>query len=116
VPQFSPDLVTYGDVPGLGMWDDSHAREHLQFVQILATQTPAILIPNFDFLQMLTAGGAERSIVETHNQAHNLLSQITGITAVDFSQFNLKDESDFYNFTGYHSTTHQQLRQYLGIV
>lgn len=116
MPQFQPDQVTFGDVPGLGMWDDNHHREHQQFVQALAGQTPAVLIPNFDFLQMLTAGGAERSIVETHNTAHNLLRQITGVAGTDYSQYNLKDESDFYNFTSYHASEHAAIRQVLGIV
>lgn len=116
MPQFSPDQVTFNDGPGLGMWDDSHYREHQQFVQVLAEQTPAILIPNYDFLQMLTSGNARRSIVETHNQAHTLLRQITGVAGVDYSEFDLNNESDFYNFTGYHATEHAAIRQALGIV
>lgn len=116
MPQFAPDQVTFGDIPGLGMWDDNHHREHQQFVQVLATQTPAILIPNFDFLQMLTAGGAERSIVESHSQAHDLLRQVTGVAGTDYSQYDLKNETDFYNFTQYHASEHAAIRQVLGIV
>jgi hypothetical protein len=116
MPQFSPDQVTFGDVPGLGVWDDNHHREHQQFVEALAGQTPAVLIPNFDFLQMLTAGPARGSIVETHNQAHALLRQITGVGGVDYSQFDLSNADDFYNFTGYHATEHAAIRQALGIV
>ena len=26
MPQFSPDIVTFDDGPGLGMWDDNHRR------------------------------------------------------------------------------------------
>ena len=58
MPQFQPDQVTFNDGPGLGMWDDNHYREHQQFVQVLAGQTPPVLLDNYDFLQMLTAGGA----------------------------------------------------------
>ena len=116
MPQFQPDQVTFQDIPGLGMWDDNHHREHQQFVEVLAGQTPAILINNYDFLQMLTAGGAERSIVETHSAAHNLLRQATGVSGTDYSQFDLKNEDDFYNFLGYHATEHAAIRQALGIV
>ena len=116
MPQFQPDQVTFGDVPGFGMWDDNHYREHQQFVQALAALTPPILIPNFDFLQMLTAGPARASIVETHSQAHELLRQITGVGGVDYSQFDLSNPSAFYSFTGYHATEHAAIRQALGIV
>lgn len=116
MPQFAPDQVTFGDVPGLGMWDVGHYREHLQFVQILGDQTPAILLSDYDFSQMLTAGALRSSIWETHSEAHNLLRQITSVSGVDYSQFNLDSAEDFYNFTGYHSLEHQQLRQALGIL
>jgi hypothetical protein len=116
MPQFSPDQVTFDDGPGLGMWDDSHHREHQQFVEVLAQQTPAVLIPNYDFLQMLTAGSARRSIVESHNQAHAQLRQVTGVAGTDYSQYDLSKPDDFYNFTGYHSSEHAAIRQALGIM
>lgn len=113
--QFSPDQVTFGDIAGMGAWDDSHHREHLQFVQVLATRTPDILIPNFDFLQMLTAGPARGSIQQSHQQSHALLGAALGITQTDFGGYNLDDENDFYNFLGYHSQSHAQIRQALGL-
>jgi hypothetical protein len=116
MPQFQPDQVTFDDGPGLGVWDDNHHREHQQFVEVLAGQTPAVLIPNYDFLQMLTAGAARRSIVESHNQAHALLRQVTGVGGVDYSEFDLSKPDDFYNFTGYHATEHAAIRAVLGIV
>jgi hypothetical protein len=116
MPQFQPDTVTFKDIPGMGMWDCNHHREHLQFVQVLAGQTPTVDFPAFDFLQMLTAGSSRKSIVETHQEVHQLLSQIVGATAVDFSQFDLDNDEDFYSFLSYHSQTHSQIRQFLGIV
>jgi hypothetical protein len=115
MPQFSPDQVTFDDGPGLGMWDDNHGREHMQFAQVLAGQTPAVLIPSYDFLQFLTAGSARRSIQESHQKSHDQLGQILGITATDFSAYDLSKPDDFYNFLGYHATTHAQIRQALGI-
>lgn len=115
MPNFAPDQVTFKDVPGYGMWDTGHYREHLQFVQVLAGSVPPILLSNYDFSSMLTGGGAQKSIAQTHQAAHDLLSQITGITAVDFSAFDLQNDQDFYSFLSYHSTTHAQLRQALGI-
>jgi hypothetical protein len=116
VPQFSPDQCTFNDVPGMGQWDNSHYREHLQFVQVLAALSPPIEIPNYDFSQMLTAGGAIKSIWTTHAQAHAFLDQITGVTEVDYTEFRYDNEGDFYNFQSYHSVGHAQIRQILGIV
>ena len=115
MPQFSPDIVTFGDRVGMGYWDNSHYREHQQFAQVLAQQVPAVLIPDYDFLNMLTGGDAQRSIVESHNQVHTLLRQITGVGGTDYSQYNLSQQGDFYNFTGYHATEHAAIRQALGI-
>ena len=116
MPQFSPDQVTFNDGPGLGMWDDSHHREHQQFVEVLAQKVPAVLIPNYDFLQFLTIGSARASIAQSHQKAHDQLSQVLGITATDFGDYDLSKQDDFYNFTGYHATTHAQIRAALGIV
>ena len=116
MPQFQPDQCTFQDGPGYGVWDDGHHREHLQFTEVLAGQTPAVLIPNYDFLQMLAAGNARKSIVGTHMQAHNLLRQVTSVTGVDFTEFDLDNDQDFYNFLGYHAEEHAQIRQALGIV
>lgn len=115
MPQFQPDQVTFSDLPGYGAFDIGHGREHIQFVQAFAAQTPPILIPDHDLLSLLTAGQSRRSIVQSHAEVHNLLSQALGITAIDFSSVDLDDQSDFYNWTGYHASTHAQIRQILGL-
>ena len=86
-----------------------------QIVQVLAAQTPTIQLSDYDFLQLLTAGDARKSIWETHSQAHNLLRQITGVGGVDYSEFDLTKQDDFYSFLSYHSTEHQAMRAALGI-
>jgi hypothetical protein len=116
MPQFQPDTVTFGDYAGYGMWDDNHYREHEDFVTALAQQTPPIVIPNSDFIRFLTSGGARSSIINSHMAVHYLLRQATGVGGTDYQSFNLDDESDFYNFTGYHATEHAALRAALGIV
>lgn len=115
MPQFQPDQVAFQDASGYGAWDIGHAREHIQFVQVLAGQSPPITIPDFDLLQFLTAGKARQSIIQSHATAHNLLRGLLGITGVDLSQVNFDDQSSFYDWTGSHSTEHAQIRQILGI-
>ena len=116
MPQFVPDQCTFQDGPGLGQWDNAHFREHQQFVEVLAAQTPAVLLPNYDFLQFLTSGSARASIMQSHQKAHDQLGGILGITATDFGDYDLSKQDDFYNFLGSHATTHAQIRQALGIV
>jgi len=115
MPNFSPDQVDFGDLPGYGAFDIGHHREHLQFVQTLAMLPSPILIPDFDFMQFLTAGQVRRSQIVTHYQAHLLLRQALNVQGVDLTQFNLDGSDDFYSFTGYHASEHSLIRQTLGI-
>jgi hypothetical protein len=116
MPQFQPDQVSFGDLPGYAAWDISHGREHIQFVQSLAARTPAVLITDFDLLTFLTAGGARPSIVQSHAQAHTLLRAALGITGVDLSAFNLDDQGSFYDFLSYNAEDHILIRQQLGLL
>lgn len=116
MPQFLPDICTFDDYPGYGRWDDDHAREHQQFQEALAALTPAVVIPNFDLLQFLTSGPARSSIVNSHQQAHYLLRQATGVGGTDYTGYNLDSADDFYNFLSFHANEHAQIRQALGIV
>jgi len=115
MPQFQPDIATFGDIAGYGAFDIGHAREHMQFVVTLQQQTPTVLIPDFDFMQFLTAGQARKSIVQSHAQSHQLLRAALGLTGTDLSAVDLDKQDDFYNWLGYHQSEHALIRQSLGI-
>jgi len=116
MPQFAPDQVTFKDDVAYGYWDDNHHREHQQFVQVLSGLTVPVVIPNYDFLQMLTAGNVRKQIIESHQSAHELLRQYTGVSGTDYTEFKFDNEQDFYNFLGWHATEHAAIRTALGIV
>jgi|ERR1700690_40601 len=116
MPQFQPDLANFGDLPGYGAFDIGHHREHLQFVQVLSQASPPIVIPDYDFMAFLTSGQAQKSMLDSHQDAHALLRQITGVQGIDLSQVDLTKENDFTNWIGYHSSEHAAIRQVLGIV
>ena len=116
MPQFQPDTANFGDMAGDGAFDIGHHREHLQFVQVFFQQTPPIVIPDYDFMAFLTSGQAQRSMLDSHQDAHALLRQITGVRGIDLSQVNLNNPDEFSNWTGYHGTEHQAIRQALGII
>jgi hypothetical protein len=114
MPQFTPDQVSFGDLPGYGAFDIGHAREHMQFVQTLAAS--GIPIPDYDFLTMLTAPATARgSIFESHARTHVALRGVLGISGVDLSVVNLDAQDDFYAWSGAHAQEHALLRQALGI-
>lgn len=112
--QFAPDQCSFGDIAGMGAWDISHAREHIQFVQALAAI--GVVLPDPDLLALLTAGASRNSQAQSHYNHHQLLRQALNVQGVDLSQVNLDDAGDFYSWLGYHATEHQQLRAALGIV
>lgn len=117
MPQFAPSQVTFNDNPkGYGAWDMGHGREHIQFVQVLAARTPAILLPDPDFLAILSGGYTRDQSMQTHQTVHELLREITGVGGVDYTDFKLDQENDFYSFVSYHEQEHQQIRAALGIV
>ncbi len=112
--QFQPDQVSFRDPEGYGNWDISHGREHLQFVQAIAALGKSI--PDYPVLSFLGTDHDDRSsISQSHYTAHQLLRSLTGVTGPDYTQFNLDDESDFYDFTLEHAQEHAQLRAALGI-
>jgi len=116
MPQFSPDQVNFGDIAGYGTWDIGHGREHIQFVQTLSVRVPAVLIPNFDLLTLLSGGNARRSLIESHAQSHNLLRAALGITGQDLSVVDMDEQGSFYDWTGAHATEHAIIRQALGLI
>lgn len=114
MPQFSPDQCSFGDLAGMGAWDISHGREHIQIIQVFAGR--GVNLPDPDLLTLLTAGGARSSQVQSHYAHHQLLRVQTGVDGIDLGQVNFDDQGDFYSWLGYHAQEHLLLRQALGIV
>ena len=116
MPNFQPDQATFGDPVGYGNWDDGHAREHLQFAQMFALQSPTVFIDGADLLSFLaTTGSTRQSQLQAHQKVHGLLRQPSGITGIDLAAVNLDDEAGFYQWLTLHATEHAQIRQFLGI-
>jgi hypothetical protein len=113
--EFRPDFVSFGDVAGYGAWDDGHAREHLTFVQTFAQQSPAILIPAYDFLTFLTAGQGQQQLLESHFAVHQMLRNATGVNGVDLTQVRLDNADDLMGWLSYHRDEHAAIRQVLGM-
>jgi hypothetical protein len=115
MPNFQPTEVQFGDVAGYGAWDIGHGREHIAFVQALAAQSPSILLPDPDLLALLSSGPTLMAQMLTHQTIHSLLRGYTGVAGVDYSEFKLDQQEDFYSFLSYHETEHAALRAALGM-
>jgi hypothetical protein len=115
MPNFQPTQVEFKDVIGYGTWDIGHGREHIAFVQSLAAQTTPILLPDADLLSLLGSGPTLQAQQLTHQTIHSLLRGYTGVGGVDYTEFRLDQETDFYDFLSYHEAEHLQIRQALGM-
>lgn len=113
--QFQPNLVAYNDAAGFGAWLDGHAREHTQFVQILAALASSVIMPDFPLLDFGTNPVDQRVWLEVHNQAHELLRVQANYTGIDLSVLDLKDKSAWYVWHDSHSAEHQFLEQFFGV-
>ena len=116
MPNFQPTQVEFGDMPGYGVWDIGHGREHIAFVQAFAAQSPPILLPDPDLLALLSGGPTTPASMQTHQVIHNLLRQYLNVQGVDYTGFQLDQQTDFYAFLSYHEQEHAQLRAALGLM
>ena len=116
MPNFQPDQSSFGDLAGYGYWDDGHAREHQQFVEMFAAQSPSIQIDAANLLTFLASGGNARNAqLQAHQKVHQLLRQPTNVTGIDLAAVDLDNESDFYSWLNLHAAEHAQIRKFLGI-
>ena len=113
MPDFQPTQVEFGDTAGYGVFDIGHGREHITFVNFLATQ--GIQLPDPDLLTLIGGGPVTPAQMQTHQVIHNLLRGYTGVGGVDYTTMRLDQEADFYAFLSYHEAEHAQLRAAFGL-
>ena len=113
MPQFLPDLVEFGDAAGMGQWEVSHYREHLQFVQILGSLSTPVEIPDYPMLSFLTQ--PDQNLIGLHSTAHALLRGATGVTGVDLAELDLQEGQGFEDWLNFHRQEHAQIRAVLGL-
>jgi hypothetical protein len=115
MPDFQPAQVLFGDPAGYSIWDIGHWREHLNFVQALAQQSPVILLPAPDLGAILSGGPTARESMDTHQSIHELLRRYTNVQGTDYTDYRLDEEGEFYSFLNYHEAEHMQIRAVLGL-
>jgi len=116
MPIFFHDQFLFGDEAAFGQYREEHWLEHIQFVQIAQAQSPTpILIPDYDLTSWHDSDAFRFNWLNTHQQVHDRLRQITGVTGVNLAEVNLQNESEFYQWIDAHRNEHFQLRAAFGI-
>jgi hypothetical protein len=113
--EFQPNTVVYGDVAGLGAWSDGHFRQHLRYNAVLAKRTPAVVLPEFPIMYF---GGNRQEIrfwLNAHENWHELLRPIAGVTGANLADLDFDDPRYFYSWQDTHNIEHALLDQAFGV-
>jgi hypothetical protein len=114
--EFQADVVAFGDIPGIGVWNDGHYRQHLNYNDYLASQTTPIIINIYPILDLV---GLDKSKLtdwlEQHELWHEQVRPYANVTDTDLSYFNINDPNSFYNWQQLHDQEHAAIDAAFGL-
>lgn len=113
--QFSPNLYSFGDDAGLGAWLDGHFRQHLAYVNFLATKTPPQLIPVYNIFTVTGGKAGRRFWLDAHEKWHEAVRPFANITGVDLSVVDMDDQLQFYEWLDLHNQEHAAIDAAFGL-
>jgi hypothetical protein len=113
--EFRPNLFEFGDVAGSGQWLVGHFRQHLNYNNVLAARTPAVVLAEFPILTMEGGHSGRRSWLNSHENWHELVRPFANVTGIDLSTVNLDNEQQFYEWLDIHNFEHSLLDLAFGI-
>lgn len=112
--QFQPDLVDFGDMPGLGEWEDGHFRQHLQYNTALAPQ--GIVLPVYPIMNLVGIGNIElMDWLNLHATLHAILRGYAQIPGTDLSVLDPQSPDSWNNWQQYHRFEHYAFDQRFGL-
>lgn len=115
MPLFLPDQVLPHDPAGWGRYLLGHFLEHQQFVTISAGLTPPVSIPQYAIQQWSDEPRAVVFWLNSHYQIHQALRALTGVSGIDLSLLDFRDDSAFEVWQEDHSAEHGDLREVFGV-
>lgn len=116
MPIFFHDQFLFGDEIAFAEYRQEHWYEHIQFVQIGLKQTPTpVLIPDYDLTSWTNEPSFVRNWLVTHEQVHEQLRSLTGVSGINLADVNLDNEYEFYTWIDAHRNEHALLRTAFGI-
>jgi hypothetical protein len=105
--EFSANIVAFSDIPGIGLWETGHYRQHLNYNTFLATRTPPIIINVYPILGLVGLDQAKlKDWLEQHELWHEQIRPYANVTNTDLSYFNINDPNSFYNWQQLHNQEH----------
>jgi hypothetical protein len=113
--EFSPNLFEFGDIAGNGAWLDGHYRQHLRYNDVLAGQTPPIIINVYPILVVQAGELGRKDWLNSHENWHELVRPFANITSIDLSDVDLSDPNKFYEWMDLHNQEHAALDQAFGV-
>jgi hypothetical protein len=117
MPIFFHDQFLFGDETAFAQYRQEHWLEHIQFVQIGQAQTPTpVLIPDYDLTSWDKRQSFVRNWLVTHEDVHEVLRSVTGVSGINLADVDLDNETEFYTWTDAHRDEHALLRRAFGIM
>jgi hypothetical protein len=113
--EFSPNLVAYGDVAGLGRWLVGHYRQHLRYNDVLAGRSPPVIIDDFPILELGSNSQERRVWADQHEKWHELIRPFANVTGIDLANIDFSDPSQFYQWIDLHNAEHALIDTAFGV-
>ena len=113
---FQPDICLPSDPAGFGHWLVGHALEHDVINQKLLQINRPVSVPSFNLLFWDDKPSIVQSWLQAHETAHQIIDGALNITSVDFSQVDLTDNDQWFEWMEDHANEHSIIRQILGII
>lgn len=111
---FQPDICMPNDPAGFGHWLDGHALEHDVINQKLLQL--GVTVPQYNLLFWDDKPSVVQSWLQAHQTTHQIIDNALNITSVDFSQVDLTQNDQWFEWMDDHASEHQNIRQILGII
>jgi len=112
---FFHDTVLPHDPEGFGTWLIEHQYEHTQFHNIALNQLNSIVVPDYDLASWSWAPEVTATWLNAHEVVHRALRQAAGISGIDLSIVDFRDEGAWFEWMDDHASEHQLIRQAFGI-
>lgn len=113
--EFPGVVVAFGDPAGLGEWEVSHFRQHLNWNNFFATQATPIIFPTYPIMRLVGADPDEILFwLKFHEQWHEDIRKQTNVSDIDLSEFDITKPDVWYDWQDLHNSEHQLIDQALG--
>jgi hypothetical protein len=114
--EFFANVVAFGDIPGIGLWEVGHYRQHLNYNNFLATRTPPISIPVYPILNLVSLDKQKLLWwLEQHELWHEAVRPFANVTDTDLSYFDVENANSFYNWQELHNAEHTAIDAAFGL-